>query len=265
MDHLGAGARGLLGRLAQLSIEPIPRGLLEVPASGLEDTDLEDAAVELCDRSLTTFSSDGLSLIVHRLVQEVTRDDLAEAGAQDPTLAAALGWLQAATAGTSPQDVRDWPRLLPLLPHARAAVDRTGAEGQTEDAARSHLLNEFGVLLRHSAQYAEAEPLLRRALKIDEASHDPDRPNVSTRLHNLALLLRTTNRLVEAEPMSQRMLLILLRFTAATGHQHFYLQAATSNYATIVLETRRDISAILAKIDPLCIDAGVVASDWKSR
>jgi hypothetical protein len=53
-------------------------------------------------------------------------------------------------------------------------------------------------LLRATNRLSEAEPLLRRALAIDEASYGLDHPTVVTGLNNLALLPKTTNRLSEA-------------------------------------------------------------------
>ena len=52
----------------------------------------------------------------------------------------------------------------------------------------------------------EAEPLMRRALAIDENSFGKDHPNVAIRLNNLAELLQATNRLAEAEPLMRRAL-----------------------------------------------------------
>ena len=51
---------------------------------------------------------------------------------------------------------------------------------------------------------SEAEPLVRRALAIGEASLGPNHPQVATNLNNLASLLRDTNRLSEAEPLFRR-------------------------------------------------------------
>ena len=59
-----------------------------------------------------------------------------------------------------------------------------------------------------SGDYAEAEPLKRRAMAIDEKSYGPDDPNVAIRLNNLAHLLQATNRLGEAEPLMRRALAI---------------------------------------------------------
>ncbi len=65
------------------------------------------------------------------------------------------------------------------------------------------------MLLQATNRLAEAEPLMRRALAIDEKSYGPDHPNVAIRLNNLAMLLQATNRLAEAEPLMRRALSIL--------------------------------------------------------
>ncbi len=41
---------------------------------------------------------------------------------------------------------------------------------------------------------------MRRALAIDEASHDADHPDAATDLNNLAQLLKATNRLPRPSP-----------------------------------------------------------------
>ena len=55
-------------------------------------------------------------------------------------------------------------------------------------------MNQIGSLLSSKALYAEAEPLYRRALAIDEKSCGPDHPEVARDLNNLAVLLGATNR-----------------------------------------------------------------------
>ena len=47
-------------------------------------------------------------------------------------------------------------------------------------------------MLLAKAQYAEAEPLYRRALAIDEKAYGPDHPKVAMDMRNLAELLRTS-------------------------------------------------------------------------
>jgi hypothetical protein len=63
---------------------------------------------------------------------------------------------------------------------------------------------------RNINRLAEAEPLYRRALAIDEKSFGPEHPNVARGLNNLAGLLRATNRLTEAEPLYRQVLRILV-------------------------------------------------------
>jgi tetratricopeptide (TPR) repeat protein len=70
------------------------------------------------------------------------------------------------------------------------------------------VLRLLGDSLRKLAQWAEAEPLIRRALAIDVKSFGPDHPNVATDLNSLALLLQATNRLAEAEPLMRSALAI---------------------------------------------------------
>ena len=50
------------------------------------------------------------------------------------------------------------------------------------------------------AEYKGAEPLMYRALAIDEKSFGPEHPEVATDLNNLAGFLQATDRLGEAEP-----------------------------------------------------------------
>ena len=65
-------------------------------------------------------------------------------------------------------------------------------------------LNNLAALLQATNRLAEAEPLYRRALAIDERSYGPDHPDVAIDLNNLAQLLQATNRLAEAEPLYRR-------------------------------------------------------------
>jgi tetratricopeptide (TPR) repeat protein len=67
-------------------------------------------------------------------------------------------------------------------------------------------LNNFALLLNNTNRSGEAEPLLRRALKIGEASYGPDHPAVARDLNNLASLLQDMNCPGEAEPLYRRAL-----------------------------------------------------------
>ena len=88
---------------------------------------------------------------------------------------------------------------------------------------------------------AEAEPLYRRALAIDERSYGPDHPDVARALNNLAELLQATNRLAEAEPLYRRALAIDER---SYGPDH--PTVALNNLAELLQATNR-----LAEAEPL--------------
>jgi len=62
-------------------------------------------------------------------------------------------------------------------------------------------LNYLATLLYDTNRLKEVEPLIKRALAIEEAALGPDHPEVAKNLNNLAQLLQATNRLKEAEPL----------------------------------------------------------------
>jgi len=112
------------------------------------------------------------------------------------------------------------------------------------DANRmSHAANRLSLFLNRAALYAEAEPLMRRTLAIDENRYGPDHPDVAIRLNNLAHLLAATNRLAEEEPLMRRALAILEK---SLGPGHPNVATAINNLATLLCATNR-----LAEAEPL--------------
>ena len=65
--------------------------------------------------------------------------------------------------------------------------------------------------------YAKAEPLYQRALKIFEKALGPDHPDTATALTNLAVLYRAMGDYAKAEPLYQRALKIVEK---ALGPDH---------------------------------------------
>ncbi|HEX7181388.1 MAG TPA: tetratricopeptide repeat protein, partial [Thermoanaerobaculia bacterium] len=253
-DRLSAPARRLLERLAWLGPEPIPESLLDVPVPELPepepDLDPRDALVELATYSLVTRAADTPTFTVHRLVQDVTRRRVMNDPANG-SLAEALHWVDAAFVG-DPQDVRTWPTLDPLAPHVRAVVSFPDAAGITDPTAR--LMSDVGALLFTKALVDEAEPLMRRALAIDEKSLGAEHPDVATRLNDLAQVLLTTNRLAEAEPLMGRALAIDEK---SFGPEHPTVAIRLNNLAQLLQVTNR-----LAEAEPLMRRA--LAIDEKS-
>ena len=113
------------------------------------------------------------------------------------------------------------------------------------------VLNNLAQLLQDTKRLPEAEPLMRRALAIDEASNGADHPSVAIRLNNLAQLLQATHRLAEAEPLMRRGVEILLGFFVSTGHHHPNEALYISNYRGMLEAmnyTPEQIDARLEKI-----------------
>ncbi|MFM9088568.1 MAG: tetratricopeptide repeat protein, partial [Cyanobium sp.] len=107
----------------------------------------------------------------------------------------------------------------------------------------ARLISAQGVLLFCKAGYSDAEPLMRRALAIDEASFGNDHPDVARDLNNLAQLLKATNRLAEAEPLMRRALAI---DEASYGTDHPNVARDLNNLAQLLKATNR-----LAEAEPL--------------
>ncbi len=65
-------------------------------------------------------------------------------------------------------------------------------------------LGDLAALYHHQGRYAEAEPLYRRALAINENALGPEHPSVAKSLENYAVLLRETGRGAKAAKMKAR-------------------------------------------------------------
>jgi tetratricopeptide (TPR) repeat protein len=105
------------------------------------------------------------------------------------------------------------------------------------------LQNSIIEILYSLARYHESEPLMRRALQIDETSYGKDHPNVAIRLNNLAQLLQATNRLTEAEPLMRRALQI---DETSYGKDHPGVAIRLNNLAQLLADTNR-----LTEAEPL--------------
>ncbi len=244
-------SRRLLDRLAYLAPDPIPNSLLDVEVPGeAAGTGATSPRAGLYAYSLITRATQvgggAPGFIVHRLVQDFARRAMS-GERRTPALREALQWVNAAFVG-DPYDVRDWPTLDPLAPHALAVARNADAAEVAEPTGR--LFNQLGALLHAKADYAEAEPLFRRALAIDEKSYGLDHPNVAIDLNNFALLLKATNRLAEAEPLYRRALAI---DEQSYGLDHPKVATNLNNLAGLLQTTNR-----LAEAEPLMRRALVI-------
>ena len=225
VEQLSPEGQALLRQLSWLAPEPIPRSLLP-------EGPVQDALAELANFSLAKLEEGGGQFRVHRLVQDVTRDRQSDEE-RNLSLRSMLEIFNKAECG-DPQDVRSWPIWDPVRPHLSMLITHADRYGIAEFPTR--VMSQLGVLLLAKASYAEAEPLIRQALAIDEAGYGPDHPDVARDLNNLAMLLQATNRLAEAEPLMTRALAI---DEASYGPDHPRVARDLNNFAQLLQDTNR--------------------------
>ncbi len=158
VDQLTPAGRDLLQRLAFLAPEPVPESLLDVPVPGVTTADDPHAALDdLTKYSLATRDPETETFLLHRLILDVTRRGLAQAGTERHRLTEALGWIDAAFTGNA-QDVRTWKILDPLAPHAEAVAGYADAAGIAEPTV--DVMGRLAMLFNAKALHRRAEPLL---------------------------------------------------------------------------------------------------------
>jgi tetratricopeptide (TPR) repeat protein len=91
-------------------------------------------------------------------------------------------------------------------------------------------LNNLAQLLQATHRLAEAEPLMRRAIAIDEKRYGPDHPDLARHLNNLARLLEDTGRLDEAEQHLRRAIAV---FETSLGPDHPNTVTVRNNLAAL--------------------------------
>jgi tetratricopeptide (TPR) repeat protein len=110
------------------------------------------------------------------------------------------------------------------------------AEELKSNAVVSLVSTYLAMLLKDTNRLDEAEPMMRRALKIAEVTFGKDHPRTAGDLNNLAQLLKATNRLDEAEPMIRRALEIT---EASLGKDHPEVAVRLNNLALLLKDTNR--------------------------
>jgi tetratricopeptide (TPR) repeat protein len=237
--QLAGPERRLLDVLAWLAPEPIPLSLFDAAPLVKAIPEPREALAGLAGYSLARLDATGEAVLVHRLVQEITRGRISETDRP----AAVRITLDAVNAVVPYQadDVRTWGVWTLLAAHAEAVTRSADASGLAEPTGR--LMNQLGVYWEARGQFRAAESLLRRALAIGERAHGPVHPEVAIRLNNLAGLLQATNQPVEAEPLYRRALDIDER---SYGSDHPDVATDLNNLALLLQATNR-----LAEAEPL--------------
>ena len=225
-------AEDLLKLMAFFAPDSIPRDLLREGLGRMkkiDDLGFDDAVGALQTNSLIEAVSDSLS--VHRLVQFVTSEQM-EAAEKKAGIQTVVQLMDGAFSSLDapPHDVRSWPKCAVLLPHAGAVIS-IAEEASTISVDLSSLMNWCGMHWYGRANYADGEPLCRRALKIHEAHLGADHPDVATSLNNLAILLKAQGKYDEAEPLYRRALTIR---EAHLGADHPDVATSLNNLAALL-------------------------------
>ncbi len=205
----------LLTLCAWLAPEPIPLDLFTrhgdllpepLAAIAADPVAFNDAVGALASYSLARRT--GGSLVIHRLIQEVTRHRAMSQTAASPSgpLQTVLALLRADLPYRIWATPANWPRWRALLPSVLSATSYHTGEANGIDTA--WLLARAGTYLRSQGRYAEALPLHQRALRIREAVLGPDNPDVATALNYVGRALSDLGRAAEALPLYQRALRI---------------------------------------------------------
>ena len=133
----------------------------------------------------------------------------------------------------------DAGRYVEAEQHLNAALKEAEQFGRDDPRLAASLLL-LGRVYRAQGNYAEAEPLLHRALAIQEKALGPEHPDVATSLHHLALLYRDQGAYAGAEPLYKRALAITER---ALGPDHPKLATTLESYAGLLRKMGREDEA----------------------
>jgi serine/threonine protein kinase len=208
-------SQALLQMIAFLGPDPIPVTMLEAGTGIVQDavrqlsveTALEmhcrpirDDLAELATVSL--ISKQGPVFSIHCMVQEVIRQRIPE-GEKTAWIARALTLMEQ-FAPFHEDNPNSWTAWEILRPHMMELLNHIRDHQLPDSPTLSRLLGYFGTFLYTKSLYSDAEPLLQKALDMDERLFGPSHHEVAEPLIGLGWLLKVTGRLEEAEPILRR-------------------------------------------------------------
>lgn len=201
--QLSKDAKQLLMILSWFGPDPIPLSIFE--ANGCP-VDLRSHLAELENLSLAKRRDDQSAFTIHRLLQEITRQQ--QLDEQPPeALSLALQWLSLVW-DVHPLRPSEWHHLDSLVPHA----ERIGHFGIEFDIymPTSIILRNLGIILHGRAAHLSAESLWRKIVKLDEKHAGESELHIIA-LNYLAIVLVELGHYSEAEGIYLRSLDILSR------------------------------------------------------
>ena len=134
----------------------------------------------------------------------------------------------AQTSAPAPQSSTTTQTSQERLTQLQARVAELEQSAGPTDPAVATALNDLAVFYFTQADYAAAEPLLRRTLAIREAAFGAETPQTAQAINNLAQVLQERGNYVEAEPLLERSLKI---YETLRGPDHPDVATALNNLA----------------------------------
>ena len=248
-DQVGADRpiSKLLSVCAYLAPERIPRELLTAAQPESSSESLDEMIQTLLNYALLTAAGEE-TLDMHRLVQQVARERLAESAQLSAAGAAVAVVLK--TFPSEIQDPRHWPQCARLLPHALTATEHAMA-AKAAPVEVLALQVSCAMFLNARADYVQAKDLLLRSVQLAERAHGPSHPLVAPALGNLGNVLLELGELAAARAAQERALAIE---EAALGPDHSEVARTLSNLGIVLHELDELAAAREAQERALAID-----------
>ncbi|HEY2911783.1 MAG TPA: FxSxx-COOH system tetratricopeptide repeat protein [Candidatus Angelobacter sp.] len=192
---------------------------------------LDELLKPLADYSLIRRNSSARSYSIHPLVQQVVRDNMGT----DTQRSWAERTVRMVSRVFPRPEFENWQECERLLPHA-LQCSKHAMNYNLESWAVANVLRNAGSYLHQRARYAEAVPLLQRALAILERVEGQENAGTADCLNSLAWLYDDQGKYAQAEPLSRRALAIKER---VLGPGHPDTATSLDSLAKIYRDQRR--------------------------
>ncbi len=236
VEVISPAAADVLRVSAFLAPEAIPFELFSKGASSLGDaiaaalSDPDELAMAELLRPLARYSlvrsdAESRAFGVHRLVQEVVRDAVGESERRTYVERT----VSALNAAFPEVKYANWAECDRFVSHVVSIAGWIDSYHVWPEGA-GRILNQTAKYLIERGRYAEAEPLAKSALAVDERTLGIDHADVAHSLNNLANAYFYQGRYANAQPLHERALAIRER---ALGPKHPHVAISLNNLANL--------------------------------
>jgi tetratricopeptide (TPR) repeat protein len=213
--QVNPSAVALLALFAFFAPDQIPKEFVKVGLLSSRSRDLQalaehdnlfyNATGELYKFSLIRDDPNADTFSTHRLVQTCVKDTMDEE-TQSRLAEQAIDAINESLAGLEHYNIAISSRR--YLQHLKECVDHI-KQREISSPEAAALLHNTAIYLTDRSQFAEAEPLLQRALAILEMQYEPNHPITASSFNALAQVYVSQGKYEQAEELIQRALAIL--------------------------------------------------------